>query len=329
MGTVIIDGSNLFMIHVSANPAVGQDGIPIGGMKGFLSSLTWIVRATAASRVVIFFDGKGGSTKKRQAFKDYKAGRRPPTVVGRFYDFSDKEQCERNRDYQLSCLLKALENLPVDAIVCTDFEGDDAVAYACNSRGAFDLGDCTIVSCDKDFYQLISDEVKIYNPMSKKFISEQDVVNEFGIHPENWLFYRSVTGDKSDNIDGIKSFGPKTMLKLFPKIAEKGAKILPEDIDDLFEVSKEIEDKTVQSRIKMLHENKAKIERNWSLMSLSDPMMSNRAKDFLTSRLNTFEPHFKRIELFKCFSDIGVDLNFYNFDVFDKLMASARRNKQT
>lgn len=320
MSTVLIDGSNLFMIHVSANPATGIDGVPIGGMKGFLSSLTWITKITNATKVIIFFDGKGGSTKKRQAFKDYKSGRRPPTVVGRFYEFSSVEQCEKNRDYQLGSLLNALDFLPVNAILCNGFEGDDAIAYVTNFRKFFNLGDVTIVSCDKDFYQLISEEVKIYNPMSKKFISEQDVVNEFGIHPQNWLFYRSVTGDKSDNIDGVKSFGPKTMLKVFPKIGEREGRITPEDLDLLLEVSQEIEDKSIRGRIALLHENKQKIERNWSLMSLEDPMMSNSSKEFLESRLKSFEPHFKRIDLLRHLRDCEVDLNFNNFEIFDRLI---------
>lgn len=319
MTTLLIDGSNLSIIHFTANPALDGNGAPIGMVKGFLNSLAWLVKTLSPSKVIIFFDGKGGSANRREVLPEYKQGRRPPAVVGRMYQFSSQEKADKNREYQFRTLQNLLEFLPVNVIVSNGFETDDGIAYAVKFRKHFKLDDVIIVSCDRDFYQLISDGVSIYNPMSKKLINAKSVLEEFGIHPQNWLLYRSITGDKSDNVDGVKSFGPKTLLKLFALESEED-RFAPEDIAELYNISDCIKDKTVLKRINMLYENLEKIERNWKLMSLANPMISNHVENFLTQRLENFEPSFKKLDLYRELNKISVAFNMSLFDDFKFLL---------
>lgn len=315
MTTLLVDGSNLFIIHLTANPALDGDGAPIGAVKGFLNSMAWLTRQLKPDKVIVFFDGKGGSSKRREILSEYKEGRRPPTVVGRLYQFSSQEKADANRAFQFRTLQDLLEFLPVNVIVSNGFETDDGIAHAVKHRKYFKLDDIIIVSCDRDFYQLVSDDVAIYNPMSKKLINTKSVVEEFGIHPKNWLFYRSITGDKSDNIDGVKSFGPKTLLKMF-ELNDGGNEFVPEDIAAMFELLPEIKDKTTIKRITMLHENLTKIERNWKLMSLVDPLISNAGENQITARIENFDGSFKKMDLYRALDRLGVGFDGMLFDHF-------------
>lgn len=313
MSTLLIDGTNLFTIQMAGNPAQDGNGNPCGGVKGFMNSLPWLVRAMKPTKVIIFFDGKGGSAKRRSMLSEYKEGRRPATVVGRFYQFSDADKAENNKQYQFQLLRECLDLLPVNVILSTDFEADDGIAYCVKHREFFKLEHIYIVSCDRDFYQLVNSNVSIYNPMSKKVINTGAILEEFGIHPQNWLFYRSVTGDKSDNVDGIKGFGPKTLLKVLD-LQSAEHKFTPEDVSDLFFASDIIKDKTILKHIFTLNENKSKIERNWTLMSLEDPLIDMGSKDRITNAITAFDPCYKKLDLYRAMSRLGLGLEPSKFD---------------
>ena len=91
----------------------------------------------------------------------------------------------------------------------------------------------------------------------------ETILEEFGVHPANYVMYRTFTGDKSDNIEGIRGIGPKTILKHLPDLA-LSLDFNPEDLWT------ECTNKLNESKIyqKML-DNKYKIEENWHLMNLS------------------------------------------------------------
>lgn len=317
--TLLIDGSNLFLIHLTANPTVDGSGTPVGGVSGFLRSISWIAKILKPEKVVIFFDGKGGSTKRREILSEYKEGRRPPTVVGRLYQFSSQEKADQNRQYQFKILQDLLEYLPVNVIVSNNFETDDGIAYVVKFKKYFDFNDIIITSCDRDFYQLVNKDVLIYNPMSKKLINEKSIIEEFGIHPKNWLFYRSISGDKSDNVDGVKGIGPKTLCKMF-NLHDEQLEYSTEDIEILYEncaeLQKDKKQKTLLNNLIKLYENKSKIERNWKLMDLKNPLMSNVSEQFITSRIKDFNGTFKKMDLYRMFDKIGIGFDGMAFDYF-------------
>jgi 5'-3' exonuclease len=98
-------------------------------------------------------------------------------------------------------------------------EADDAIAYIAQMYEA-ECSKITIVSTDRDFYQLVDDRIQVWSPIKKKMYNVETVQEEFGIHPANMVMYRSFTGDSSDNIPGVAGIGPKTILKLIPELAK-------------------------------------------------------------------------------------------------------------
>ena len=73
---LIVDGLNTFIRSFAVNPAINDDGLHIGGLVGFLKSIRYSSDVLKPSRVIIVFDGKGGSKKRRKILPEYKGNRK-------------------------------------------------------------------------------------------------------------------------------------------------------------------------------------------------------------------------------------------------------------
>ena len=89
---LLIDALNTFLRSYAAIPTLDDNGNHIGGMSGFLKSIGSVIRDFKPTRVIIVFDGKGGSQRRRKIYPDYKANRKPPTRLNRQYDMTTEQQ---------------------------------------------------------------------------------------------------------------------------------------------------------------------------------------------------------------------------------------------
>lgn len=168
------------------------------------------------------FDGRGGSARRKKIYGDYKGNRANKTRLRRhdhqnFATIEDEQEAMR---YQFSRLVSYLDNLPVTFLSIDGIEADDTIAYIAQMYETISKK-VTIVSTDRDFYQLISPVLQVWSPIKKKMYDTETLIEEFGVHPNNYVVYRTFTGDNSDNIPGVDGFGPKTILKTFPELAEE------------------------------------------------------------------------------------------------------------
>ena len=261
---LIIDALNTFMRSYCALPTLDDDGNHIGGMAGFMKSLGFVIRNFKPTRVVLIFDGKGGSTRRRKIYKEYKANRKPVTRLNRSYDLTTDEQEKENMKYQLVSLIEMVECLPVSILALDNIEADDTIMYITDMYKDISKK-ITIVSTDRDFYQLVSPVVQIWSPIKKKMYNTEDIVEEFGVHPNNYVVYRTFTGDTSDNIPGVNGFGSKTILKCVPELINE-QEFTP---DDLFAKSKTmLTDPKVGKKYQTILDSQDIIEKNYQLMNL-------------------------------------------------------------
>ena len=232
---MVFDGLNTFIRSFGATPAYNEDGDHVGGISGFLYSIGKTIRDFRPTRCVIVFDGRGGNAKRKRIYKDYKANRANKTRLRR-HDHHDStlEQEQESMRHQFSRLISYLDNLPVTFISMDGIEADDTIAYIAQMYEDT-CKKMTIVSTDRDFYQLVDDRIQVWSPIKKKMYSVDTVIEEFGIHPNNMVIYRSFTGDASDNIPGVNGIGPKTILKVIPQLVESTEYTL----DNLFALSTE------------------------------------------------------------------------------------------
>lgn len=263
MNTVLlIDGTNQFIRNYVTFSTSTSNGDPFGGVVGFLRSLSGFVGLTKPQRVVVVFDAPGGSKRRKQIYKEYKANRKPPRHLNRHYELTEKQEIE-NKQWQLRQLVEYLEDLPVSIVIVKDIEADDAIAYIAQH---FPDEKKVIVSSDRDFYQLIDDKTTVYKPTQRVFYDADQCVKEFGVHPCNFATARAVIGDSSDNIKGVRGVGFKTLVKMFPQLADpKGF-----SLDQLLAFCEQNDD----ARYSKIAESKKSVVDNYSIMSLAVPLIS-------------------------------------------------------
>ena len=262
---LIIDGLNTFIRVFSVIPTTNDDGVHVGGIVGFLKSIGYVINMVSPTRVIIVFDGKGGSNRRRKIYPEYKQNRKTKYRVNRTYDFASQEDERQNMIMQLQRCVEYLDTLPVTVLSYDNIEADDTIGYLC--KQVLTESEIVVMSTDKDFLQLANGRTKIWSPTKKKLYDEEAVFEEFGITAKNYIWFRVLDGDKSDNINGVRGLGLKTIRKKLPFLTEN--KIC--NIDDITDV---------------LPESSDIIKRNYDLMQLQDVNISGSTKTKIIERVN-------------------------------------------
>ncbi|MAH44169.1 hypothetical protein CL614_10725 [archaeon] len=274
---------NTFIRAFSANPAVNDDGIHIGGIIGFLKSLRYTLARIKPTRCIIVFDGKDGTKRRKKLYPQYKGNRKVKQRFNRNIDWSIAPQNEEQSiKMQLGRLIKYLEQLPLTIISIDGTEADDIIAYI--SKQLLTTQKIIITSTDKDFYQLIDDRITVWSPIKKVEYNINKIKEEFDIWPSNFLTYRALEGDKSDNINGIRGAALKSIKKYIPQITgddEFGIKKLFEFVNNTDSKYKLIE--TIKNNVFL-------VKRNYLLMQLFSVDISNHIKLRVQESINRKVP---------------------------------------
>jgi DNA polymerase-1 len=307
----IIDGMNMYLRSYAAYPQLSSHGYQMGGCVGFLKSLQRLCREFQPASVYVTWEG-GGSQRRRKLYPDYKSDRKPGRL-NRFYG-DDIPDSEENKQHQLISLLSALKNVPVCQVYVSDCEGDDIVAFLV--RGPFRDKQVVIVSADKDMYQLLGSNVKIYSLYRKKFITDNDLFEEFRIKSHNFALAKCLCGDDSDNIPGVKGLGFKSVAKKFPMLGSEDTIIL-QDLINYSHTQK-------GEAYKRVTQNEDIVKRNWQLVHLDGSMLSADQAKRVEHVVDTFEPTVNKMGLLKLMikegiADFDVEGFFYDLSCIEGL----------
>jgi DNA polymerase-1 len=277
---LLVDGLNTFIRCWSANPMMNEDGEHVGGVVGTLRSLGKVIRDENPTRVVFVFDGKGGSQKRKELYPEYKAGRKLRFRVNRTYEgMMTQEDEQESLKRQLSWLGTILSVLPITVMMYDNVEADDVIGYL-SKQVITPEESGLILSSDKDFLQLVSDNISVWNPLKKQRMDIDAVKAAYGIHPHNFIWYRVLDGDKSDNIGGVKGCGLKTLQKRFPLLETENRLT----VDELLETAKSERDKYKVSQT--IVDSEDILNRNYQLMQLDNPDISGLTKLKINERFN-------------------------------------------
>jgi len=259
---------------------INPDGHHIGGLTGFLKSIGYAIRMCDPTKVVIVFDGVGGSNARRNLFPDYKANRNVNRMTN-YSIFSSKDEEQESINNQMERLIQYLKCLPVTVISIDGLEADDIIGYLANKFQAYDeTQQVTIMSADKDFLQLVSSKVSVYSPTKKKVYTPKDVLEEYGVSSINFINYKILLGDSSDNVPGVTGLGPKKLTKLYPELT--GANHVT--LDSIIEKSAELitENKLYLSVV----ERSRQLYINQQLMLLNGEFLSPENKQLVKDAFN-------------------------------------------
>ena len=286
---MIIDGLNMFLRSYIVVPSLDPRGNPSGGTYGFMKSLQKISGMFQPDEVIVCWDGEGGSQKRKQIDKNYKAGRKPVRFNRRLIDLTP-EETEKNKYNQQLRLMEYLNDLPVIQIMIDYIEADDVISYV-STHDKYKNWEKIIVSSDKDFFQLISKDSKLYRPIQDQVVDYPTLMEEHKIHPKNFALARALVGDKSDNLPGVPRVGLKTVAKKFEFLKE----------EKQYEVEDILEHCEAQDKMLKIHENIVEhstlVEKNYKIMQLYSPSISFLHKKQINLSLKEFEPKMKKLEL--------------------------------
>jgi DNA polymerase-1 len=292
---LLIDGLNLFLRNFAMINFMNEAGTHIGGLGGFLRSLGALINQIQPTSVYLIFDGIGSSTNRKNLLPEYKSGRNFRITNWDMFEHLDDEN-EAKAD-QIRRLIHYLQCLPVKTISIDKVEADDIIAHYCHHMVEKYNSKAYIVSSDKDFLQLINKNVTVYRPIEKEYFTEETVKNKFGVLAENFILYKTLLGDNSDKVPGVKGLGEKGIFKKFPEL-----QTTPMTLEDLFELSaSKYKEHAVYSRIVM---ERSKLENSYKIMDLKKPLLNEDEKQYLEETAKESVPEL----------DIDSFMKFYNED---------------
>jgi len=321
--SLVVDGNNLLKISL-VDKTMNSSGQEYGAVVSFLRILGTILNKKDFNYCTVCWDGTGSGVLRWKLYEDYKANR------DKHYELHDpnlsdyekkliayqkmvldynanklKKEEELSFKRQKSIISSILEELCVRQYEFENVEGDDVISYCVKNRQENEK--VVIVSSDKDLTQLICEDVIVYNPRMKDFITKDNSVEKIGITHENVVLEKILCGDVSDNIKGVKGIGEQTLIKLFPQI--KTEKMNLEAViarsKELLEERKEAKKKPLKSLENIVNgitdgcQGDKLYEINQKIIDLSEPLMTDEAvkelSDVLYAPIDTSDRDMKNV----------------------------------
>ena len=201
---ILIDGNNIlfrsyYATAYNGNVMKNSKGFPTNALYGLVNTMNKIIEEEKPTYIMCAFDK--GKTFRHEKYADYKGGRsETPDEL--------KQQFPKAREL--------VEAMGINYFEIDNYEADDIIgtfAKKCNNNKDYDA---VIISSDKDLLQLITDEVevKLLKQVGHIRMTHQEFLNTYGIEPPRMVDLKSLMGDPSDNIPGVKGVGEKTALGL-------------------------------------------------------------------------------------------------------------------
>ena len=313
---LMIDGLNLFFRNFAMMNMVNPNGVHIGGLGGFFRSLGAEIRRVQPTQVYVIFDGAGSANARKNLLPEYKSGRDLQRITN-WDAFDDLEDEHDAKVDQMVRIIQYLKTLPVKTVTLPKVEADDIIAYMADIIPTKPEDKVFIVSSDKDFLQLVNENVIVYRPMEKEFYTEETIREKYNMDPQNFIIHKTLLGDNSDKVKGVKGLGEKGLFKKFPEITER---ILT--LDDIYNIcEKKYKDHVVYARI---IQHFSDLERNYKIMDLSNPMLDENDKKYLTKVVETNDYNYIPDQFVAFYNEDQLggmirNVEFWVKDVFEKL----------
>ncbi len=223
-------------------------GLPTNAVFGFTRMLIKLIKDRSPEYIAMCFDSKG-KTFRHEMYPDYKATR--PSMPD-------------DMRIQLPYISELVKGFNLRAIELPGYEADDLIGTLASKAGKAGFS-VVMVTGDKDFIQLVTDSVSIWDPMKEKITNLSDVVKNFGIEPEKIIDVMGFSGDSSDNVPGVPGIGPKTALSLVQTYG---------GIDQVYEKIEEIPSDSLRRKLSE-HKDKAFLSRSLVTIDRNVPIDVN------------------------------------------------------
>lgn len=363
--TLLVDGSNVLETCYHGCKKQSKDGKEIGGIYQFLLQIKIMLGKANFRHVYVFWDGDNSGQKRYNIYPMYKQNRdkeyNDETLSDYMKKVNEKVKAMQEKAfgkrksrsytekkelfYQRGVVMECLEELFIRQYIFDEVEADDLIAYyTLNKRKNERI---VIMSNDRDLSQLISEDVIIYLQSLKKFVNLKNNADVLGCDYRNIVLKKTLCGDASDNIKGIKGVGETTLIKNFPELGKRKV-----ELGEIVEKSKKINEERAKNKKKPLlwAENIVNSVTNgvqgdkiyfinYAIINLLDktfPMMTDESKSVMKETM--FMPidiedrnadNLYRIIYDNGIEDLTDETNFGNFFVgFGNLISSEKKYSQ-
>lgn len=307
--TLLVDGNSLFKVsYFGAKNLYNSEGKHIGGVYSFLTTLRKILTEDLYHRVFVFWDGNFSGKLRYDIYQPYKSSRGKDYINGtKPIDVNELQQRKMLWDYLSEMYVRQIK----DEVV----ETDDFIAYYCLNKDIDEK--ITILSGDRDFLQLINDDIRIYFLDLKEYVDINNYKKYFCYNINNSVLIKTMVGDTSDTIKGIKGLGEDTLISLFPEIKDN-----PVSVDYIIEKAKELQEERLNKKLKPLKVldniiNKVTIgvqgdkiyEINERLVNLKKPLITQKAiNNLLDLKEGTLDSSGRELKnVFNMMKNDGID----------------------
>ena len=259
---VLIDGNSIlnraFYGIMGNKMLTTKDGTPTNAVYGFLAIMFKILEDIKPEYLVVAFDLKG-PTKRHEMYEGYKANRK---------GMPDELAC------QMPIIKEILRAMNIDIVEKQGYEGDDILGTL-SVFGEKQGLDVTILSGDRDTFQLATDKVTIRIPRTKMGKTEVEDFNRekvkeiYNLEPKQLIEVKGLQGDTSDNIPGVPGIGEKTALKLIQEY---------NNIENLYKLIEEGQAQDIKGKTReRIIENKelAKLSKELGTININSPIEEN------------------------------------------------------
>ncbi|MDP8209944.1 MAG: DNA polymerase I [Candidatus Stygibacter australis] len=269
----LIDGTALIYrayYGLIRNPLYTSTGINTSAMFGTFNMFLSFLQRYNPEYMLISFDLKE-KTFRSKLDPNYKINR-PPTPPEMI------EQFEPIRDF---FVLAGVKEVSISGYEADDILGSVAEQY----KSEFDV---VIVTGDKDFAQIVDDNIVLFDPKKEIIINREKVIEKYGVTPEQFIEYLAICGDSADNIPGVKGIGPKGAEKLLQEFG---------DLDNIYQHLDDISSKSIRTKL-IEHKEDAYLSRKLATI-IRDLSLNIDLKDlkFTNARLSHTIDFLRKYEL--------------------------------
>jgi 5'-3' exonuclease len=295
---LIIDGLNTFLRSFAIINDININGHHIGGLTGALKSIGYAIKTLYPTKVIIVFDGIGGSSSRKNIFPEYKANRHKSRITNHTI-FKNQEEEYDSINNQMKSLLLYLQCTPVTLLSIDGLEADDIMGYLVKKyENDSSVEKTYVMSTDQDFLQLVTDKTYIYSPTKKKIYTPSLIKEEYGVSVNNFLAQKILLGDSGDNVPGVPKLGKVKLLKLFPQLVTENTIY----VDDILKIALENREKhsIYDSVLGMQHQ----LHINSEIMDLHHLELSNENVNIIEDKLKIHNKLDKRSLLSMYYGDV-------------------------
>jgi DNA polymerase-1 len=247
----IIDVSSMFFrAFYAIRPLTSTKGVPVNAVYGFISMIVKLMKEKNPDHLVFCYDRKEPSFRK-DLYENYKANR---------------SEMPEDLQVQMPYLKQVATLFGICDLEIPGYEADDLIGTVARLAEKENY-ESYIVSGDKDFCQLVSPKIFLYDTMKELVYDEAQVKEKHGVSPAQFIDYLAITGDTSDNIPGVAGIGPK------------GAQKLIEQFGSVEGIYQNIEQVTSASIKQKLIDSKEKALLSKTLVTIVTDVKTNKSMD--------------------------------------------------